>query len=171
MICIAACFLAALPVVDEFNKLKSIIKASITFTLSLIIGIATYWMNTINDGEIRKEKELARIDGLKRDSLNKLENKKELEENSKHLIETFGAIMLKPGQTLEKILPAISPFNLKTTKKGLLITYEVYKKIERLELVILPEDVFESTFERAFGNDVFTLPTTIGRNSYVLTPD
>jgi hypothetical protein len=173
IICLGTFGLTVLPFIQSFDKSKTWVKFSIAFILFSITGVVTLWREKIIDQEEETKDSLNQVQLVERDRLNNLQLKQRDSVNRENLIalaDLFSQKLIQQGQQIDKAVPFISPFNIKTVKEGLKITYTIYKPIERLKLTIVP-NIFEDQFDPSFGTDVVNLPKRIGKNVIVIPPE
>jgi hypothetical protein len=165
--------LTVLPFIPAFDKSKTWLKIVVALIILAVTAGATLWREKVTDREEDAKDSVNQQQLAERDRLSKFELKQRDSVNKEELIalaDLFSQKLIEQGQQIDKAVPFISPFNIKTVKGGLRISYTVYKPIERLKLTILP-NVFDDTFDPSFGTGVINLPIRIGKNTIVIPPE
>jgi len=132
-------------------------KVITTSILLIIMGIATIWKDKIAEQEQADERKIQ----AKRDSINEIKNEKD----KLKIIETFSEGFAKYSLKVDNLLPVISDIKINSVSDGIILSYQLNKQVEKLELELGPNP-YDKAYDYTYGAGSLELPTRIGANTY-----
>lgn len=158
--------LTAITVTKRFAKAKTRSKIMIVGFLSAIVAISTYSKENIIENESKNEKQIAKIEQIKKDSLTEAKN----DTDKLNIIRAFTDGFARYELKIDNLLAPISDIKIKSVSDGLVLSYQLNKPVENLKITLGPNP-FDETSDESFGAGVVDLPRKIGKNVFKIKFD